>query len=149
MKDIRTTEKGFTLIEMMIVIAIIGILAAVAIPAYNQQVQDTATADARASLTGLANAMERQRAQTGSYLGASAADGDGDNDNGAPSIFATQSPETGNPNFNLTIAVPAGGVTYTLTATATGASGITAGDTITLTSLGQRGGTGTLVNVWN
>ncbi|WP_062268580.1 type IV pilin protein [Endozoicomonas arenosclerae] len=145
MKIKINNAEGFTLIEMMIVIAIIGVLAAVAIPSYNQHVQDTAATDARASLIGLANAMERHRAQNGSYLGAA----DGGANNGAPTVYHRQSPETGQANFNLTITVPAGGATYTLTATATGGSGITAGDTITLTSIGQRAGTGTLANAWN
>ena len=63
-------NKGFTLVELIIAVAVIGILAAIAIPSYRQHVEDSAVADARASLMGLANAMERHRAQNGSYLGA-------------------------------------------------------------------------------
>lgn len=47
---VRSDKKGFTLIELMIVVAIIGVLAAVAIPAYSGYVK-------RARMTEVTNAM--------------------------------------------------------------------------------------------
>lgn len=60
-------KKGFTLIEMMIVVAIIGILAAIAYPSYQQQIRQSRRADAQAALVSLAGAMERIFSQSNSY----------------------------------------------------------------------------------
>ncbi|MCB0309235.1 MAG: prepilin-type N-terminal cleavage/methylation domain-containing protein [Bdellovibrionales bacterium] len=50
MKFFRNDKKGFTLIELMIVVAIIGILAAVAIPAFLKYIKKSKTSEARMSL---------------------------------------------------------------------------------------------------
>lgn len=54
-----THQKGFTLIELMITVAIVGILAAVAYPSYQQHILKTRRAEAKACLSELAQFMER------------------------------------------------------------------------------------------
>ena len=53
------TTKGFSLIELMIAVAIVGILAGIAYPSYQESVRDSRRADAKGALLGFANSMER------------------------------------------------------------------------------------------
>ena len=50
----KTNRKGFTLIELMIVVAIIGILAAVAIPGFMKYIKDSKTSEAKVNIKAIA-----------------------------------------------------------------------------------------------
>lgn len=52
-------SKGFTLVELMIVVAIVGILSSIALPAYNDYVRRGKLAEATSTLSGLRFQMER------------------------------------------------------------------------------------------
>jgi len=93
-------ERGFTLIELMIVVAIIGIIAAIAYPSYTDYVERTRRSDAQGALMGLSSAMERHYATNNSYLGAAS----GGSDTGAPGIYPDEAPlDSDTKYYDLTI----------------------------------------------
>ena len=63
-------NKGFTLIELMIVVAIIAILTSIAYPSYLEHIKKSRRSDAQSSLNEFASAMERFYTINGSYAGA-------------------------------------------------------------------------------
>jgi type IV pilus assembly protein PilE len=60
---------GFTLLELMVTLLIIGILAAIAIPSYSRYVRTSASADAQSQMLRIAGDLERWRAKNLSYTG--------------------------------------------------------------------------------
>ena len=119
----RHRSAGFTLIELMIVVAIVGILAAVAYPSYQDYVRRAARADAQADLLELAQLMERQFTLNNSYA--------------AFALPFNQSPRNGAPRYNLTL-LNLTQTTYTLQATPAGAQ---IGDVCGAMSVNQLGAT--------
>ena len=65
----RPFERGFTIIELMIVVMIIGILAAIAVPSYRQYVRKNAQSEAEANMLRLSIELEQWRAKTLTYSG--------------------------------------------------------------------------------
>lgn len=60
-------ERGFTLIEVLIVCVIVGVLATIALPSYLNSVQKSRRSDAKSALLGASGQMERYFTERGTY----------------------------------------------------------------------------------
>jgi type IV pilus assembly protein PilE len=140
-KKISLKKAGFTLIELMIVVAIIGILTSIAYPSYQESVAKSRRSDAKGALLVFANAMERHFTVNNTYQNAAGTDGTPTN-TGAPrpGVFGSQhSPlDGGTALYDLTISA-ANATTYTLLATRTGAQSSDGCGNLTYTNTGVKG----------
>lgn len=139
----KQTQSGFTLVELMIAVAIVGILSSIAIPSYQDSVRKSRRADAKAALLGFSNAMERHFTETNSYCDAGGADG-GDSCGDGASDFGTPPTSVFKPNietatyYNFTIADDVTMSSYNLLATPIGAQASDKCGTLTLTYRGEK-----------
>ncbi|PCD01359.1 type IV pilin protein [Halopseudomonas pelagia] len=121
----KLKQAGFTLIEVMIVAAIVGILAAIAYPSYQEHVRQARRAEVATVLLESAQLLERHFTRHGAY-------------DAGTLVLASQSPVAGQAVFALTAVLDED--SYSLTARAV-PQGILAGDVCaryTLNQVGQR-----------
>ena len=131
----RSRFQGFTLIELMIVVAVVAVLAAIALPSYQDAIRKGRRGQAKADLVEIAQLYERFRTVNNTY--------------DAFALPFAQSPRTGTERYAITTADD--GATFTLTATPSGAQADDARCMIlTINQAGTKteSGTGSLQDCW-
>ena len=122
-------HHGFTLIELVVTVAIVGILAAIAYPSYIEYVQQSRRADCKAVMLTYVNALERRFSTDNAYPdsldGYSCASSDG------------------SATYDLELDVAADGSSYTLSATPAGSQSQDKCGTLSVTNTGTKDATGT------
>lgn len=131
----KCKSRGFTLIEVMITVVIVGILASIAYPSYQQYVLRSNRAEAKAILMETAQFMERYFTTNNTYAGAA-----------VPSAVSPKGSIGGGIRYNIGFSAGPAANTYTLQAVPSGGQAADACGTLTLNQAGAR--TPTTAGCW-
>ncbi len=133
----KNKVDGFTLIELMIAVAIVGILASIALPSYSSYINQANRSDAKSALLENVQFLERNYTENNKYHLNSAGV--------AITLPATRSPKSGTALYNIGVSNFTA-TTYTLTATPV-AGGRMASDecgALSINQLGQKNVSGSM-----
>ena len=146
-------NKGFTVIELVVAILIVGILSAVAVSSYQDYTLRAQRAEAKSVLYEVAGWMERNYKATGRYdlapNGVTAINNASFNAGGLLEAYR-QSPRTGTARYNINFSVVPGNASPGFTLQAQPVSADAECGTLTLDQRGTQGesGTGTVADCW-
>jgi type IV pilus assembly protein PilE len=138
---LQKKQNGFTLIEILIVVAIMGILTSIALPAYQNSVLRSGRAEAKSELIQVASDQERYFANFNTFV-----------DDALPlntPVVADRDRTTVNGLYTISVAACGGGAItncFIATATAQGNQTDDSCTTLTYSDTGARGATGDTVN---
>ena len=99
--------KGFSLVELMIVLAIIGVISSIAYPSYQGYIEDTFHGQAQADVKACGMVLERFYGDGFTYVGGGA----------RCTLWSPASGIEGAKQYDLEVEIPAGGQSYTIEAT--------------------------------
>ena len=136
----RRMHRGFTVLELLIAVAIVGILASIALPSYSAYIDRARRAEARTAMLDAAQFMQRFYAANNTYVGAYTA---------MPASMK-RTPSSGTQAYTIQAAAGVTAAAYTLQAVPQGPMSGDRCGTLTVTSAGVRGRTGseTLDRCW-
>lgn len=131
--------SGFTLIELMVVVALVALLLSIAVPGYSAQIRRANRTEAKTALLGVASAQERFLFSFGRYSESLTGAVGNSRVSGLALADTTKSGDDDNAYYDMSLEVEPGGLGYEVSAFPQGSQTVDDCGTLRLTHSGERG----------